>query len=328
LRRRRFVSLLGGAAAAIPLTAYGQQREVPAIGFLHLGSREANANRLAGFRKGLSELGYVEGRNLAIEFRWAGGQVDRLPALAADLVRRQVKVIVTPASSQAALATKAATRTIPIVFAVAGDPIEMGLVASLNRPGGNATGISILNVELLAKRLELLRELAPDARRFAVLANPASSLTKAIVKSLQSGPATPGGPTIDVILVRSDAEIDAAFENMAGTGGSALLFTPDEFLFTRRARVIELAARFKIPTIYHAQELVQSGGLVSYGPSAIHAFELAGNYTARILKGEKPAEMPVVQSDKFELVINLKVAAALGMKIPESVLLRASEVIE
>lgn len=204
----------------------------------------------------------------------------------------------------------------------------MGLVDSLNRPGGNVTGISILNIELVGKRLELLRELAPEARRIAVFANPASALTKAIIKTLGAGPAPSRGPKVEIVTVRNDSDIDDAFANLSKAGDGALLFTPDEFLFTRRARVIELAARYKIPAIYHARELAEGGGLVSYGPSAIHAFQLAGNYAGRILNGEKPAEMPVVQSEKFELVVNLKVATALGMKVPELVLPRATEVIE
>jgi putative tryptophan/tyrosine transport system substrate-binding protein len=324
VRRREFISVLGVAATAWPLAAGAQPARMPVIGFLHSGSPEPNLKRVAAFRVALGEMGYVEGRNVVIDFRWAGGKEESLSDLAADLVRRNVAVIVTPASSQAALAAKAATATIPIVFAVAGDPVAMGLVATLNRPASNATGISNLHVELVAKRLEFLHELVPAATRISVLVNPRSALTDAIVRAA----ALSLGPKVEILHAQDDAEIDAAFTNLVQAPRAALLFTPDEFLFTRRARVIALAARYKIPTMYNARELVEIGGLVSYGPDTVDSYNQAGIYVGRILKGEKPSDLPVIQSSKFELVLNLKAARALGLTVPQTLLTFADEVFE
>jgi putative ABC transport system substrate-binding protein len=300
---------------------------MPVIGFLHSSTPGPSAKRVEGFRKGLAEAGFIEGRNVAIEFRWASGPNDRLPAMAADLIRRGVAVIVTPATTQATLAAHAATKTIPIVFGIGSDPVAMGLVASLNRPGGNLTGISILNVELMAKRLGLLRELAPQAARFAVLVNPTSRLTPAIVKNLQED-ARELGLKVDVLNARSESDIDAAFTTLSQQPGSALLLSPDEFIFSRRAQVIALAARYKIPTIYYSRELVEIGGLAGYGPDMPARFAQVGTYVGRILKGEKPADLPVVQSARMELVLNLRTAKALGLAIPDRAMALADEVIE
>jgi len=327
VQRREFIAVLGGMAAtsAWPFGACAQQ--MPVIGFLHSSTPGPSAKRVEGFRKGLAEAGFVEGRNVAIEFRWASGQNDRLPAMAADLVRRGVAVIVTPASTQATLAAHAATKTIPIVFAVGFDPVAMGVVASLNRPGGNITGISVLNVELMAKRLGLLRELVPHATRFAVLVNPNSRLTAAIVKNLQDG-AKDLGLKVDVLNVTSESDIGAAFTTLSQQPGSVLLLSPDEFIFSRRAQVIALAARHRIPTIYYGRELVEIGGFAGYGPDMPAVFAQVGIYVGRILKGEKPADLPVVQSARMELVLNLGAAKALGLDIPDRAMALADEVIE
>src|SRR5215471_11250245 len=327
MNRRAFTTLLGGAAAAWPLAARAQQPAMPVVGFLHSGSPEPNANRVAAFRKGLSEAGYVEGQNVAIEFRWAAGQDDRLPDLAADLIRRRVAVIATPASTTASLTAKAATTSIPIVFAIAADPVALGLIASLNRPGGNATGVSFLFVELVSKQLGMLRELVPEANRFVALVNPNSVFTESVVKDLQASASALGLP-IEILRAGTGREIDAAFATLVQKPGGALLVGPDAVFVNRRAQIVTLVARHALPAIYFASEFAEIGGLISYGPNLVNAYQQTGIYVGRVLKGEKPADMPVEQPTKFELVINLNTARALGIAIPNTLLAIADEVIE
>jgi putative ABC transport system substrate-binding protein len=270
MRRRDFITLLGGAAAAWPVTAQAQQRAMPVVGYLLAGTPEANVSRLAAFRRGLSEVAYVEGLNLEIEYRWGQNQPDRLAELAADLVRRRVSVIATVPSTQAALVAKAATTTVPIVFAVGSDPIALGLVASLNRPGGNATGISFQTVELVAKRLGLLRELAPAAARFVALVNPNTAFADTVVRDLQTSAQSLGLP-VEVLRAGTVREIDTAFGDLVQRPGSALLISPDEFLVSRRAQIVTLSARHALPTIYPVREFSDIGGLMSYGPNIDNA---------------------------------------------------------
>jgi len=327
MKRREFIALLGGAAAAWPLAARAQQPTTPMIGFLHAGSPEPNVNRVAGFRKGLGEAGYVEGQSVAIEYRWAAGQDHRLPDLVTDLIRRRATVIATPGTTPASLAAKAATTTIPIVFAVGSDPVAMGLVASLNRPGGNVTGVSFQSVELVAKRLGMLRELAPGANHFAALVNPNTVFTDAVVKDLQASASALGLP-IEILRAGTGREIDAAFANLVQKPGGALLVGPDAVFTSRRAQIVTLAARHAVPAIYYAREFAEIGGLISYGPNLVNVFQQTGIYVGRVLKGEKPADMPVEQPTKFELVVNLNTARALGIAIPNTLLAIADEVIE
>jgi putative ABC transport system substrate-binding protein len=327
MRRREFLGVVGGAAASWPLAARAQPSAKPVIGFLHSGTAEQNANRLVGFRKGLSDAGFVENQNLAIEYRWAGGQNDRLPELAADLVQRQVAVIVAVSSQPATLAAKAATGTIPIVFTWPGDPVGAGLVASLNRPGGNATGIGTLNDELAAKRLGLLRELVPKASPISVLFNPADPSAEAMSRDLQAR-ARVLGVQLQLLYAGTDRDIGEAFATLASKSGGALLVNADPFFFIRRAQITALAARHAVPAVYYDREFAVSGGLMSYGTDLPSAWGQAGNYVARILKGEKPAELPVAQPTKFQLVINLKAAKALGLDLPSNLLFTADEVIE
>jgi putative tryptophan/tyrosine transport system substrate-binding protein len=326
MRRREFITLLGGAVAW-PLAARAQQAPMPVIGFLHSGSLEPNANRVAAFRKGLSEAGYVEGQNVAIEFRWAVDQNDRLPDLAADLIRRRVAVIATPGSTPASLAAKAATETIPIVFLIGGDPVALGLVASLNRPGGNATGVNLQLVELVPKQLGMLRELVPAANRFVALVNPNTAYTDTVVKDLQASASGLGVP-IEFLRAGTDREIDAAFANLVQKPGGALLVGPDAVFVSRRAQIVTLAARHALPAIYYVRDFAGIGGLMSYGPNLAHTYRQAGIYVGRVLKGEKPADLPVVQPTKFELVVNLNTARALGLTVPDRLLALADEVIE
>jgi ABC-type uncharacterized transport system substrate-binding protein len=327
MRRRELIGLVGGAAAvARPLSARAQ-KAMPVIGFLHSGTAEQNARRLQGFRKGLSDAGFVEDQNVMIDYRWADGKADRLPEMVADLVRRQVAVIATLSSQPATLAAKAATTTIPIVFTWPGDPVDSGLVASLNRPGGNATGISTLNYELAAKRLGLLREVAPKATAFFVLLNPADPGTEKASRDLQATARTVE-VQLQILYAGSDREIDAAFATLASRPAAALVVNADPFLFIRRAQITALAARHAVPAIYYDREFAVSGGLMSYGTDLPSAWGQAGTYVARILKGEKPAELPVAQPTKFELVINLKTAKALGLEVPSNLLFTADEVIE
>jgi putative ABC transport system substrate-binding protein len=327
MRRREFITLLGGAAVW-PIAASGQQPAVPVIGFLGGTSAETSVKRLEAFRKGLRETGYVEGRNVAIEFRWAGAREDQLPELAADLVRRRVAVIAAPGSTAGALAAKAATSNIPIVFASSSDPVALGLVASLNRPGGNVTGVVSLGVELTAKRLGLLSELAPQAKRFVALVSSNAAMTDAIVKDVHANVPILGAPVEILYAGYSDRDIEAAFANLSQKPGAALLVTVDPFFFTRRALIVALAARHALPTVYFTREFVDIGGLLSYGANVANIHELTGIYTGRVLKGEKPADLPVAQQTKFEMVINLSTAKALAIDMPHTLLARAEEVIE
>jgi len=327
MKRREFITLLGGAAAW-PLAARGQQTALPVIGFLGSSSAQVSVKNLEAFRKGLSETGYVEGRNVAFEFRWTGGREDRMPELAADLVRRQVAVIAAPASTAGALAAKAASSSIPIVFGTGSDPVTLGLVASLNRPGGNATGVMSLNVELTAKRLGLLRELAPQATRFVALVNRNAVMTEAIIRDVHASIPTLGFPVEILYADNSDHGIEAAFANLSQKPGAAMLINVDPFFFTRRALIVTLGARHALPTVYFRREFSELGGLVSYGTSVDNMHELIGVYTGRVLKGEKPADLPVAQPTKFDLVINLVTARALGLEVAPTLLAIADEVIE
>jgi putative ABC transport system substrate-binding protein len=326
MKRREFITLLG-AAAAWPLAARAQQPAMRVIGFLHSGWAEPNVALVGALRTGLSEAGFVEGQNVAIEFRWAAGRVERLPELAADLVRRPVDVIVTPASTPAALAAKAATATIPIVFATGGDPVALGLVKNFNRPDGNATGISFQTIDLVGKQLDMLRELVPQAKRFAALVNPNFAYADAVITSARAGAATIGVP-IDILQASTIPEIDAAFAKLAEKPGNALLISPDPFFTGRRTQIATLAARHAIPTIYDVREFAESGGLMSYGPSFANVYQQTGVYAGRILKGDKPSDLPVQRPTKFELVVNLTTARAIGITVPDKLIALADEVIE
>jgi putative ABC transport system substrate-binding protein len=326
MRRREFITLLGGAATW-PIAAYAQQPAMPVVGILHFGSPEANANVMAAFRQGLAETGYVEGKNVVIEFRWAHDDSARLPELAADLVSRRVAVIVTPGSVVAALAAKAATTTIPIVFNTGGDPVRSGLVASLNRPGGNVTGVSYMNSELGAKRLGMLHELVPRAARFAVLVDRNGANIDDAVADLQAASASIGRD-IEVVAASANSDIVPAFTSLAQKRAEALLITPSQLFYDRRMQLLTLAARYMLPVIYPAREWAEAGGLMSYGSSFTDQHRQAGIYTGRVLKGEKTATLPIMRATKFELVINLQTANALGIDMPPTLLARADEVIE
>ncbi len=327
MRRRQFITLLGGAAVVVPFGARAQQATMPVIGFLHPTSPDANADRLRAFRQGLKDTGYVEGENVAIEYRWAEAQFDRLPALAAELVHRQVAVIVAGTLS-AVVAAKAATTVIPIVFAVAEDPAALGLVASLARPGGNLTGINFFNYELVAKRLELLRELVPGAASVAVLVNPTiAGPTEITVKGVDAA-ARAIGLQVRVLNASTSHEIDAAFATFVRERPDALFVGGDTVFASRRVQLAHLATRHAIPAIYPQREYTEGGGLMSYGTNVADAYRQVGVYTGRILKGAKPADLPVVQSTKFELVINAQTARTLGLNVPPALLARADEVIE
>ena len=323
MKRRDFVTLAGGAALTWPLVA--RAAPMPVIGFLHSASPEPNADRLAGFLKGLRQAGFIERQNVAIEYRWAEGQNARLRELAADLVGKQVTLIATLSSTPATLAAKAATASIPIFFLIAEDPVELGLVESLNRPGGNVTGISSQNVELVAKRLGLLRELAPKAVNVAALLNSSNPNAKPVSRMLQAA-ASSLGVQLDVLQASTDGEIETAFASLKP--GSALLVGTDPSFFARRRSLVALAARHAVPTMYDNRESPDAGGLMSYGQNTESSWEQAGVLVGRILKGEKPADLPVVQPTKFEFVINLKTAKTLGLDVSPSLLARADEVIE
>jgi putative ABC transport system substrate-binding protein len=328
MRRREFITLLGGAAATWPLVARGQQRAIPVIGFLHPGSAEPNASLLAAFRKGLAETGYPEGKNVTIEFRWAHGENTRLGELAADLVERQVTVIVTPIGTVTALAAKAATTTIPIVFSAGTDPVKAGIVTSLRRPGANVTGVNYMAAELSAKRLSLLHELAPSAARIALLVNPANPVpTQSMIEDTEAA-AGAIGRHIDVFKAENSREIETAFAALVQNRADALAVGADPFFIDRRVQIVTLATRYLLPTVYFLREFTEIGGLMSYGASDFARYREVGIYTGRILKGEKPADMPVVQPTQFELVINLPTARAIGLEIPPTLLSRADAVIE
>ena len=331
MKRREFITLLGAAATRSmlwPLAARAQQPAMPLIGLLFRGSCEQMEELMAAFRKGLSEVGYVEGRNVTFELRQARNEQDRLPELAADLVRRQVSVIASPGSDVAALAAKAATTSIPIVFSTARDPVQIGLVASLNRPGGNVTGVSYMNAEIGVKRLGLLHELLPAAKRFAALLNRDDPVAGMSLLDLEAAAAALGLRQLLVLSASSEREIDAVFASLAQQQVSALLVSTDALFVSRREKLVASAARHSIPAIYDLREFAAAGGLMSYGSSLTDAYRQVGVYTGRILRGEKPADLPVQKAVKVEFVINLKTAKALGLTIPPTLLARADEVIE
>jgi ABC-type uncharacterized transport system substrate-binding protein len=325
MRRREFITLLGGTAVAWPFAARAQQPTMPVVGFLRSATLADVPHWVAAFRQGLKEAGFVEGQNVAIEFRSADNQLDRLPALVADLIRQPVAVIV--GNTDAALAAKAATTTVPIVFASGSDPVRDGLVASLNRPGGNVTGLVYFAAVLGAKRLELLRQLVPRATTIAVLVNPNTPLTEAERKDVQAA-AQAIGQQLIIFDISSDRDIETAFAAFVQRGAGALLVGTGGFLNSNRERIAAVANRHALPASYSQREGVVAGGLMSYGPSISDAYRQAGIYSGRILNGEKPADLPVIRSTKFELVLNLKTAKALGLTIPPSLLVAADEVIE
>jgi len=326
VKRRQFIALIGGAAAVWPLAARAQQAAMPVIGYLNNGSPESDVPRLTGLRRGLNQTGYVEGRNLMIEYRWAGNQADRLPELAADLVQLRVAVIVATGTPPA-LAAKAASTSIPIVFGVGADPVPLGLVASLNRPGGNLTGFNTLSGEVGAKGLALLHELLPGTATIGFLGNPSNPTFELITRDLLAAAAIIG-LKVEVLKAGTDSEIDAAFASAVQARTGALLVEADPLFITRIERLVALAARHGIPTVYSFREFVVAGGLISYGTSLIEDWRQIGLYTGRILKGEKPADLPVVQATKIQLIINLKTAKTLGLEVPATLLALADEVIE
>jgi len=326
VRRREFILALSGAAVAWPLPARAQQPAMPVIGLLDSRSPDGMTDRLRAFREGLKDSGYVERENVAIEYRWAENQLDRLPELAAELVRRQVAVIAAT-STNPAFAAKAATTTTPIVFIVGEDPVRLGLVASLARPGGNLTGINILSGELTAKRLNLLREMVPGAARIAVLVNPANVMTENALRDVAAA-ARVMGLQIQVLNASTSGEIDAAFATFVRERPDAVFVGLDVFFISRRAQLVNLASRHALPATYHLREFAEAGGLMSYGSNIVDTFRQAGVYAGRILKGAKPADLPVVQSTKFELVINAWTARMLGLAVPPTLLSTADKVIE
>jgi putative ABC transport system substrate-binding protein len=326
MNRREFITLLGGAAATWPLAAPAQQPAMPVIGFLDSRPSDVISDRLRAFRLGLKDVGYVEGENVAIIHRFAEDQIDRLPEMAADLVRRQVAVMI--ATGVGAFVAKAATATIPIVFVAGEDPVRLGLVASIARPGGNLTGINLFNTELVAKRLDLLRELVPRAARIAVLVNPADGASTETTVRDATAAAQAIGLQIQVVNANTGREIDSAFETIAREGYHALFVGASPYLSGRRVQVTQLAAFNRLPATYSNREYVEAGGLMSYGTSISDALRQVGIYAGRILKGAKPADLPVVQASKFELVINANTARMLGLDVPPTLLARADEVIE
>jgi ABC-type uncharacterized transport system substrate-binding protein len=327
MTRREFILLVGGTATVWPLAARAQQRPMPVIGFIRDGSADGSARFVAAFRKGLNETGYIEGQNVTVEYHWLEGQVDRLPALMGDLVRSSVAVIAAPGNAPA-LAAKAATATIPIVFGVGDDPVRLGLVASLARPGGNATGINFFNTEVVAKRLWLLHDLVPNAARVAVLVNPRNVSTADFnLREIQEA-ASALGLQIQILNASTIDEIDAAFATLARERPDVLFVTGDAFLASRRGQLVTLAAHNRIPAAYSIRDFVAAGGLMSYGTDLADMFHQVGVYTGSILKGTKPADLPVLQTTKFEFLINRTTAKALGLNIPAGVFSIADEVIE
>ena len=328
IRRREFITLLGGATAAWPIAAIAQQKAIPVIGFLNSVSAEGFTERLRSVRQGLKQNGYVEGENIAIEYRWAENKIERLTALAIDLVHRQVAVIIATGGSAPALAAKAATTTIPVVFGSPEDPVKLGLVASLSRPGGNATGINFFTADLVAKQLGLLRELVPHAVRVAVLINPVYAARAGSTVDEAEDAARVLGLQIQIFKASSAREINAAFAAFLPERPDALFVAPDPFFVGRRVQLANLAARHAIPASYSSGDFPEAGGLMSYGTDINDAYRQVGDYAGRVLKGAKPADMPVAQSTKFQLVINLQTAQLLGLDVPPSLLARADEVIE
>lgn len=328
MRRRQILGVLGGAAIAWPFAVQAQKPATSTIGFLGSDTPQQAARLLGHFHGGLRELGFVEGQNLTIEYRWAEGHNDRLPALAADLVRLGVGVIAVPASTPGALAAKAATTTIPIVAYIAGDPVALGLVASLSRPGGNITGMTSLAGELAPKRLELMREIVPDARTMALLINPTNPALMSATAQQTELAARSLGVALHMLHVQTDREFDAMFVRLAELRASGLVIAVDSFFTARRVRLAELALHHRVPAIYQSREFAEAGGLMSYGGSLAEGYRLVGYYTGRILKGERPADLPVVQVARVELIVNLKIAKTLGVTVPLSLLGRADEVIE
>jgi putative ABC transport system substrate-binding protein len=325
VKRREFITLLGSAAVGWPLAARAQQ--VPVIGYLESRSPDTQADRLRAFRQGLKDTGYVEGENVRIEYRWAENQVDRLPMLAAELVRQRVNVIATTGGELVALAAKAATETIPIVFGVSQDPVPFGLVASHSRPGGNATGVNFLVTELGSKQLGLLHELIPAAARVGLLVDPKFRTTERAMRDVTAA-ASAMGLQVDVVQASDSREIESVFRTLVDKKADALLVGPDAFLVSRRLQLAILAARHALPAVYNVREYAEAGGLMSYGTNVRDAYRQIGVYVGRILKGAKPEDLPVMQSTKFELVINLSTARALGIEVPPNLLARAEEVIE
>ena len=327
MKRRQFITLLGGAAAAWPLAARAQRGALPVIGYLSSSSAAGSQPQLTALRNGLKEAGFAEGGNLRVEYRWAENRYDRLPALAADLVQRRVAAIVASGAVNSPLAAKAATRTIPIVFVTGSDPVDIGLVASLGRPGGNLTGVTLISRELFAKRLELLHDLIPNIRVIGLLVNPSNPNAKSEIAELQPL-ATAGGWRLLVVAAGTEADIDTAFATLAQQKADAFTIGTDAFFTNRRSQITALATRYAVPGIYSARENVDAGGLMSYGSSVSEAWRQVSLYVARILKGDKPGDLPVMRPTKFELVINLTAAKVIGLKIPETFLARADEVIE
>jgi putative ABC transport system substrate-binding protein len=327
IRRRQFLGLLGGAAAAWPVVARAQHQMIPVVGFLSTRGSDDGAHLFAGFRRGLAEYGYVEGQNVTVEYRWAHGQYDRLPGLAAELARRPVTIFVTAGGERAALAARGATTTVPVVFVVGSDPVRLGLVASYNRPGGRITGVHIMSETLEAKRLGLLHELIPQATTIGVLVNPDLSTAANQLSDIE-GAARAIGLQVHVLRASTDREIEVAFEAVELNRIRALVVTADPFFNARRDKLVTLSANYSVPTVYQFREYAVAGGLMSYGTSLTDAYRQAGIYTARILKGEKAGDLPVEQPTKFELVINLKTAKTLGLNVPSSMQLLADDLVE